>query len=285
MSMTFTKLFSSITESTIWCEDSDTRVVWITFLAMADRRGRVFGAIPGIANRARVSVSVAETAINKFLGPDQYSRSNTYDPASEGRRLVIIEGGWKIINHEHYRSIRDEEERKIYKADHERERRAKKRGQNGQAWTGVDRNGHNAEAEEEADADADKSKEPSPTPSTQNENRQSIDGQVHEIASLHPKILDAFHLSHEVATAIADAIVRDGRDPVWAGTKSMADAAAKWPKEEMQFLPSAPRYFRESQYRKDPREWERAPKPGKKPKTIGPNPADIHLKQIEELNA
>lgn len=91
-----------------------------------------------------------------------------------------------------------------------------------------------------------------------NSEGQSIDGQVHEIASLHPKILDAFHLTHEVATAIAEAIARDGRDLVWAGTKSMADVVAKWPKEEMQFLPSAQRYFRESQYRKDPREWERS---------------------------
>lgn len=151
VSMTFTKLFSSITESTIWCEDSDTRVVWITFLAMADRRGRVWGAIPGIANRARVSVQVAEAAIAKFLAPDPYSRSNTYDPASEGRRLEVIEGGWRIINHERYRAIRDEEERRAYKADHEAKRRARKRGQNGQICTHVDQNGHNAEAEAEAE--------------------------------------------------------------------------------------------------------------------------------------
>src|ERR1017187_2174371 len=102
MSVTFTKLFSSITESTIWCEDSDTRVVWVTMMAMADKRGRVFGAIPGIANRARVSVSACEQAITKFLSPDHYSRSNTYDPSSEGRRIEVIEGGWRLINHQHY---------------------------------------------------------------------------------------------------------------------------------------------------------------------------------------
>lgn len=155
MSLTFTKLFSSITESTIWCEDSETRIVWITMLAMADKHGRVWGSIPGVANRARVSCASAEAAINKFLSPDTYSRSNTYDPSSEGRRLEIIEGGWRLINHAHYRAIRDEEERRAYKAEHERARRAKLRGQNGQKWTGVDSGGHNAEAEADADADAD----------------------------------------------------------------------------------------------------------------------------------
>ena len=151
MSVTFTKLFSSITESTIWCEDSDTRVVWITLLAMSDKYGRVWGSIPGIAKRAAVSLEATEIALSKFLGPDKYSRSNTYDPDSNGRRIEAIEGGWKIINHAHYRRIRDEEERRAYKAEHERKRREKKRGQSrgqsGQKWTSVDRGGHNAEAE------------------------------------------------------------------------------------------------------------------------------------------
>jgi hypothetical protein len=147
MSLTFTKLFSSITESTIWCEDSETRIVWITMLAMADKCGRFWGSIPGIANRARVSTASAEAAINKFLSPDAYSRSNTYDPNSEGRRLEIIEGGWRLINHAHYRAIRDEEERRAYKAEHEHARRARLRGQNGHKWTDMDSGGHNADAE------------------------------------------------------------------------------------------------------------------------------------------
>jgi hypothetical protein len=123
---------------------------------MADKLGRVWGSIPGIANRARVSPASAEAAIIKFLSPDAYSRSNTYDPNSEGRRLEISEGGWRLINHAHYRAIRDEEERRAYKAEHERARRAKLRGQSGQKWTGMDSGGHNAEAD--ADAEADKVK-------------------------------------------------------------------------------------------------------------------------------
>jgi hypothetical protein len=110
---------------------------------------------------------------------------------------------------------------------------------------------------------------------------------VQEIAALHPKIHDAFHLTKEVSSAIAAAVARDGRERVWAGTKSMADAVTKWPKEEMRFLSSAPRFFRESQYRKDPREWERkADGKSVTPKNPPPlpNPADLKRRMLEEMN-
>ena len=113
MSITFTKLFSSITESTIWSESSDIRVVWITMLAMADRRGRIWSSIPGLANRSQVNLEQTEIALQKFLSPDTYSRTKDL----EGRRIEIIDGGWRLLNHEKYRSLRDDEERKIYKRD------------------------------------------------------------------------------------------------------------------------------------------------------------------------
>ena len=122
MSVTFTKLFSSITESTVWCESSDTRIVWIGMLAMADKYGRVWGSIPGLANRCRVSVDATRAAIKSFLSPDPDSRTKEH----EGKRIREIDGGWLLLNHGKYRDIRDEEERRAYKAEHERKRRAKK---------------------------------------------------------------------------------------------------------------------------------------------------------------
>jgi hypothetical protein len=113
MSITFTKLFSSITESTIWCEPSETRIVWITMLAMSDKEGRIWGSIPGLANRAQVSVDAVEKALEKFLSPDNYSRT----PDNEGRRIEPIDGGWRLLNHAKYRALRDSEERKEYKRE------------------------------------------------------------------------------------------------------------------------------------------------------------------------
>jgi hypothetical protein len=105
MSRSFTKLFSSITESTVWCEPLATRVVWITMLAMADRHGRVWGSVPGLAGRARVEVAEAEAALARFLAPDRYSRTQDH----EGRRIEPIDGGWRLLNHAKYRAIQDEE--------------------------------------------------------------------------------------------------------------------------------------------------------------------------------
>jgi hypothetical protein len=105
MSTTFTKLFSSITESTIWVEPDHIRITWIAMLAMCDRRGRVWASIPGLANRARVSVEQAAEAIERFLAPDPYSRT----PDNDGRRIEVIDGGWRLLNYDKYRQIKDEE--------------------------------------------------------------------------------------------------------------------------------------------------------------------------------
>lgn len=119
MSRAFTKLFSSITESTVWCEPLATRIVWITMLAMADRQGRVFASIPGLANRARVEVEEAEQAILRFLEPDRYSRT----PDHEGRRIEPIDGGWRLLNYAKYREMRDEEARREYQREWDQTRR------------------------------------------------------------------------------------------------------------------------------------------------------------------
>lgn len=123
MSMSFTKLFSSITESTVWCEPDPTRITWIAMLAMADSKGRVWASIPGLANRARVSVEEVELAIKTFLSPDKYSRT----PDNDGRRIEPIDGGWRLLNYEKYREVRDAEAAKESKRRYINERRAKER--------------------------------------------------------------------------------------------------------------------------------------------------------------
>lgn len=150
MSMTFTKLFSSITASTIWAEPDHTRLVWITMLAMADQHGRVWASIPGLANMARVTLERCEEAIEALKGPDKYSRTKTF----EGRRIEEIEGGWRLLNHAKYRAIRDEESIKESKRRYINTRRAAERVENVELSrteaNGVDRSRANTEAEAEA---------------------------------------------------------------------------------------------------------------------------------------
>ena len=106
----YTKLFESILDSTIWGESAETRVVWITLLAMRNRSHVVEASLPGLAHRARVSLEDCEKAVRKFLAPDKFSRSKEHD----GRRIAEVDGGWLILNGEKYRQKMGEAERREY---------------------------------------------------------------------------------------------------------------------------------------------------------------------------
>lgn len=106
--MSYTKLFHSILDSSIWQESHQTRIVWVTMLAMADQHGEVQAAVPGLAKRAGVTIAEAEQAIATLSAPDTYSRT----PDHEGRRIAKINGGWEILNHAKYRHAASLEDRK-----------------------------------------------------------------------------------------------------------------------------------------------------------------------------
>lgn len=90
-------------------------------LAMADRRGRVWASVPGLADRARVSIDHTVEALKKFQSPDKWSRTKLY----EGRRIEEIDGGWRILNYDKYRAMRDEEEKREYERQKKRAQRKK----------------------------------------------------------------------------------------------------------------------------------------------------------------
>lgn len=118
----YTKLFSSILASSIWSEDDQTRIVWITLLAMADKHGEVHASVPGLARLAGVPIAATETALQRFLSPDPYSRT----PDNEGRRLLPMEGGWRIANHAKYRLMASREDEKTKTAARVAAHRAKR---------------------------------------------------------------------------------------------------------------------------------------------------------------
>jgi len=95
----WTKLYERIVQSSVWRESSDVRVVWITLLALKDREGCIYGTPEWLADQARVDDEVCQAALKKFLSPDKRSRNS----ANDGRRIKVIQGGWKVLNHEFYR--------------------------------------------------------------------------------------------------------------------------------------------------------------------------------------
>ena len=104
----YTKLHSSIVNSTIWDEDKDTRILWITMLAISDAEGAIEASVPGLAHQARLTVSECQKALAKLMEPDEYSKSKEYN----GCRVIEKEGGWLVVNYGKYRNQQDLEERR-----------------------------------------------------------------------------------------------------------------------------------------------------------------------------
>lgn len=212
-SLSFTKLFSSITESTVWCEPYHTRILWVAMLAMADRKGCVHASVPGLARRAGITLDECNAALASFMGPDPYSRTKEYD----GRRIEEVDGGWRLLNHAKYREMRDEEAKRDADAERQRRHRAAKQSPDDTLQPGTpsaDRHAHavterdshakshevaQAEAEAEAEKEEQQVSPPAaPTPAGADESESPDSGAVGEprdpipyvrIAKLYNEIL------------------------------------------------------------------------------------------------
>ena len=107
----YAKLFSSITESSLWCVCSkEARLLFVSMLARADEAGVVESSLPGLAKLASLTIDEAAAAANELESPDPYDRSG----AAEGRRITKVDGGWAIVNYSVYREMRSPSERREY---------------------------------------------------------------------------------------------------------------------------------------------------------------------------
>jgi len=117
----YTKLFGSIITSTIWREDKETKILWITMLALKNKNGIVEGSIPGLADMARLNLNETIKALKVLSEPDEYSRTQDH----EGRRIQAIDGGWIVLNHDKWRDKMNADERREYLRVKQQEHRAK----------------------------------------------------------------------------------------------------------------------------------------------------------------
>lgn len=120
----FAKVFSQIFDSSI-AQNFTTRHVFMDLLVLADPTGAVDMTADAISRRTNVPIEKITEAIAELSAPDTQSRS----PNDDGRRIVLLDPhrswGWQIVNYEHYRAMRDEEARRSYFREYQRERRGK----------------------------------------------------------------------------------------------------------------------------------------------------------------
>lgn len=124
---TFALLWGKILDSSLWVKESkETRLVWVTILAMKDLEGRVYASVIGLADRAKVTPDECRTALRIFLSPDPDDTSKVED----GKRLREIPGGWQVVNNELYRFSTDEK-REFWRQQKAEQRAAKEAKKNG----------------------------------------------------------------------------------------------------------------------------------------------------------
>lgn len=124
LTVSYAKLFSSITESSLWSEPKEVRLLFVTMLAKANSIGFVEASILGLARVANLSQEEVEESVKILEEPDPFSKNADL----EGRRIAKVPGGWMVLNYEEYRSRTTEEERKEYMRDYMRKYRAEKGG-------------------------------------------------------------------------------------------------------------------------------------------------------------
>ena len=100
----------------------------ITFqqlIVLADQDGTVDMTPEAIARETTVPLEIIRIGIEALEKPDPDSRS----PDEEGRRIVRLaehrKWGWRVVNYEHYRRVKREEDRREYHRQYWQKRKAK----------------------------------------------------------------------------------------------------------------------------------------------------------------
>jgi hypothetical protein len=122
----FAKVFEQIYDSSI-AEDYNCRRMFMDLLVLADPTGAVDMTLEAISRRTNVPFDEVSKYVAMLCQPDIRSRSQL----EQGKRLIPLDKnrdwGWKIVNYQHYRKLKDEEARRSYFRDAQRKSRANKK--------------------------------------------------------------------------------------------------------------------------------------------------------------
>jgi len=110
--MAYSKLHASIVGSSLWTEPDTVRILFITLLALCDRDGIVYGTQLGLNRLANIDMDLADSAWIALLSPDENSSDKMRAPEHEGRRIEEVPGGFRLLNFEYYRSLRNDDDRR-----------------------------------------------------------------------------------------------------------------------------------------------------------------------------
>lgn len=164
----FVKIYGSLVFSSVWRESKDTKILWVTMLALADPTGFVEGSVSGIAHVAGLTREECVASLDSLMKPDPDSKT----PDNEGRRIEAVARGWRILNYEMYREMRTRSQEDA--ARRQRDSRARRR------------DGHEESqmSQPVTDASASASPSSSESPSEKETAKDSLNGERPGVAKL-----------------------------------------------------------------------------------------------------
>jgi len=119
------KIFECIYEGTLYGQ-WEAIVTFQQMIVLCDDEGFLDMTPPALAAKTSIPLEIIQKGIEILERDDPYSRT----PGENGKRIIRISGnrpwGWKIVNHEKYRKMVSNEDRKKYMRDYMREYRKNK---------------------------------------------------------------------------------------------------------------------------------------------------------------
>lgn len=191
--MTFAKLDSGITKSSLWSESLHVRVVFLSFLAEKDETGFVSGSRSGLIRTCNVTPEQFDNAITVLSSPDQDSKTTEF----EGRRIAKADGGYVVLNSDKYRL--PEQEKKENHAEYMRNWRAKQSDVNSREITENHNQSPSVSVSVSVSDSISLSEEEK---SAEKRNKKEIELQVETIYQAYPKKKDKGHALKAIRSAL-----------------------------------------------------------------------------------
>jgi hypothetical protein len=119
------KLFAQMYDGTLATKGPwEALITFQQMIILCDQTGILDMTPEALSRRTTIPLEIIKAGIEALEQPDPESRTETL----EGRRITrLSEGrswGWQIVNYEHYRKIRSQEDRRTYQRELMRQRRA-----------------------------------------------------------------------------------------------------------------------------------------------------------------
>lgn len=109
-------LFTSVVRSSLWSLEGEVIKVFLTVCAEADPEGFCSASIDGIRRIADIPIDRVQSHIALLCAPDPHSKD--LSRGGDGRRLLTVPGGWKVVNLSWYRELARKEAEKARKRRH-----------------------------------------------------------------------------------------------------------------------------------------------------------------------